>query len=338
MARRIWPIVRNAGYVVGGFLVFLAIALIVLRVTNPDTRKATKWGQIANMPRARGEVASAGVGSKLVIAGGLYGIGRTSDDVYIFDLARNEWTIARSLPAPRHHAAAAALGDAVFISGGAPGATNWTPMDTLWRAQPGLPWRSRAPMPEGRQGHAMVALGGRLYVVGGEGPSDRTLIYDAKANRWTTGASLPAGRDHLRAVAWKGEVWAIGGRNGGVTARVDIYNPMDDRWRPGPSLPRAMSAMAVGVLEDGLHVVGGEHPGVFGGKVIDAHFVLANNGKWGRAARAILPVHGAGYAVLARRLVLAGGAAREGLFSTVSWTPITQGYGPEGFFLKQIQL
>lgn len=338
MLRRIWPIARVVGYVVGALLVLLAIALIVLRVTNPGTRKATKWGQVANMPRARGEVASAGIGSKLVIAGGLYGIGRTSDDVYIFDLARNEWTIARSLPAPRHHAAAAALGDAVFISGGAPGATNWTPTNTFWRAQPGLPWRARARMPEGRQGHTMVALGGRLYVVGGVGPSDRTLIYNPKTDTWTAGASLPDGRDHLRAVAWNGEVWAIGGRDGTPTTRVDIYNPKDDRWRPGPALPRPMSAMAVGVLEDGLHVVGGENPSVFGGQVIDAHFVLGNQREWRRAARSILPVHGAGYAVLARRLVLAGGAAREGLFSTVSWTAVTQGYGPDGFFLKQIQL
>lgn len=334
--RRIRQILRIAGYVVGVFVVMLAVVLVVLRVTNPGPRRASKWGQVANMPRARGEVASAGVGSKLVIAGGLYGIGRTSDDVFIFDRARNEWTIARSLPAPRHHAAAAALGNAVYVSGGVPGATNWTPADTLWRAQPGLPWRTRASMPEGRQGHAMVALGGRLYVVGGVGPSDRTLIYDPKTDSWTTGAALPAGRDHLRAVGWNGEVWAIAGRSGAPTARVDIYNPKDDRWRPGPALPRAMSAMAVGVLSDGLHVVGGEHPGVFGGEVIDAHFVLRK--QWQRAARPVLPVHGAGYAVLAGRLILAGGASREGLFSTVSWTPITQGYAPDGFFVKQLQL
>lgn len=327
---------RIAGYVAGSFAIVLALALPVLRITNPGPRQERKWGRIADMPRARGEVASAGVGSKLVIAGGLYGIGRTSDDVYVYDLARNEWTIARSLPAPRHHAAAAAHAGSVYVSGGASGATSWTPANTLWRAPPGLPWKAQARMPEGRQGHAMVALGGKLYVVGGVGPTDNTLIYNPKRDGWTTGAPLAGNRDHLRAVAWRGEVWAVGGRSGSPTARVDIYNPTDDAWRRGPALPEPMSAMAVGVLEDGLHVVGGEHPGVVSGRVIDAHYVLNERGRWRRAIRPILPVHGAGYAVMSRRLVIAGGAAREGLLSTISWTPITQGYGPEGFFLKQL--
>jgi N-acetylneuraminic acid mutarotase len=330
--RRIGLVLRVIGYGLGSLVVILAVALAVLRVTNPGPRKSDRWMRVAEMPRARGEVAAAAVGRHLVVAGGLYGIGRTADVVHIYDMSRNEWTRARSLPSPRHHAAAAGLGEHVYISGGAPGATDWSPTDNLWRAPLGLPWRAMARMPEGRQGHAMVGLGGRLYVVGGVGRSDRTLIYDAATNKWTMGAPLPSGRDHLRAVAWRGEVWAIGGRNPSPVSRVDIYDPKADRWRRGPSLPQPMSAMAVGVVKGALHVVGGEHPGLIGGRVIDEHFrLLAGSTRWRTAARLALPVHGAGYGVVSGRLVVAGGAAREGLLSTISWTPITQLYFPEGF-------
>lgn len=331
IGRRIRLALRILAYVLGGLIVVIAVALVVLRVTNPAPREAARWLSVAEMPQARGEVASAIVGTRFVVAGGLYGIGRTSDAVHVYDVGRNEWTRTRSLPSPRHHAAAAGLGDNVYLSGGAPGATDWTPTDNLWRARPGFPWRSMEPMPEGRQGHAMVAVEGKLFVVGGVGATDRTLIYDPAEDGWTAGAPLPFGRDHLRAVVWRGEIWAIGGRSGGTTDRVDVYDPRADAWRPGPALPQPMSAMAVGVLEDGLHVVGGEDPRFVVGGVIDAHYVLGEEAEWRRASRPILPVHGAGFAVHQGRLIVAGGASREGALSTISWTPVTQAFRPQGF-------
>jgi N-acetylneuraminic acid mutarotase len=336
LGRRIRLALRIVAYVLGGLIVVSAIALTVWRVTNPGPREAPRWLSIAEMPQARGEVASAIVGTRFIVAGGLYGIGRTSDAVHVYEVSRNEWTRTRSLPAPRHHAAAAGLGEYAYLTGGAPGATDWTPTDTLWRARPGFPWRAMARMPEGRQGHAMVAFRDRLYVIGGVGESDRTLVYDPRTDRWSGASALPSGRDHLRAVVWGSEIWVIGGRSGGVTSRVDIYDPADDSWREGPVLPRPMSAMAVGALEDGLHVVGGEDPRFYLGGVIDEHYVLAaRSRRWRSTSRALLPVHGAGYAVHAGRFLVAGGATREGVLSTISWTPVVQAFRPQGF-LRQL--
>jgi N-acetylneuraminic acid mutarotase len=321
-------------------LVLLAItaAIVVLRVTNPDVRDTTSWSRLADMPQQRGETASAAVGARLVVAGGLYGVGRAADSVYVYDSARNEWSVGRRLPGPRHHAAAAGLGGHVYVSGGASSATDWAPTDTFWRAEPGGAWRALSRMPEGRQGHAMAAVDGRLYVVGGVGPSSRTLIYDPMSDRWSTGAPLPLGRNHLRAVAWGGEVWAIGGRDRAPTTRVDIYSPKTDTWRPGPELPSAMSAMAVGVLADGLHVVGGEDPATRGGRVIHEHYVIARGERrWSSGDEQMLPVHGAGYGVISRRLIVAGGATRQGVFSTVSWTAVTQRYRPSGYDTKHYE-
>jgi hypothetical protein len=90
-----------------------------------------------------------------------------------------------------------------------------------------------------------------------------------------------------------------------------------------------MSAMAVGVLEGSLHVVGGEDPSAFGGRVIDGHFVLRRSSqRWTAGSRPLLPVHGAGYAVHGDRLIIAGGASRQGAFSILSWTGLTQIFAP----------
>lgn len=321
---------RIARVLLAAVLALLLIAtasVVVLRLTNPRAKPELGWLRAMNMPRRpRGEAAAAMAGTRLVVAGGLYGIGRTSADVDFYDLKQRQWIIGIPLPAPRHHAAAAALGDTVYVAGGASGATNWTPRTDVWRSQPGGKWERVEAMPDGRVGHAMVAFGSKLYVFGGVGRTDATLVYDPKSG-WTTAAPLPAGRDHLRAAVWKNEIWVIGGRGSGLSRRVDIYDPARDRWRPGPRLPKPMSAMAVGVLSERLHVIGGENPALIGGHVLPDHFQLKDGSTvWERRAPPPLPVHGAAFGAYQDVIFVAGGSTRQGALSVLSWTPMTQVY------------
>jgi N-acetylneuraminic acid mutarotase len=321
---------RIARALLAAVLALLLIAtasVVVLRLTNPRAKPELGWLRTAYIPRQpRGEAASAMAGHRLVVAGGLYGIGRTSANVDFYDVKQRQWIIGIPLPAPRHHAAAAALGDSVYVTGGAASATNSSPRTDVWRSQPGGKWQRVAPMPEGRVGHAMVAFGSKLYVFGGVGATNATLVYDPKSG-WSTAAALPAGRDHLRAVVWEGEVWVIGGRKSGLTKRVDIYDPVQDRWHAGPDLPKAMSAMAVGILSGRLHVIGGENPAFIGGRVLQDHFLLKEDSTtWERRAPPPLPVHGAAFGAYQDVMFIAGGSTRQGALSVLSWTGLTQVY------------
>lgn len=310
-------------------VVVLAGALLgFFWATNPDPAASPGWSRLADMPGPRGEVAAANVGARLVVAGGLRGLGGASEEVSVYQIERDEWAAGEPLPSPRHHAAASALEGWLYVSGGASSATAWTPRDDVWRSRPGGAWRTVEKMPEGRQGHAMVSWGGRLYVIGGVGDTDRTLIYRSDEG-WATGTPLPIGRDHLRAAPWGDEIWVLGGRTGDPVTRVDAYDPRADRWRRGPDLPKPTSAMAVGVVDDELHVVGGEDPDFIGGGVIPEHFVLTRGGReWRTGSRPVLGVHGAGFAVHGGRLIIAGGASRQGALSVVSWTGVTQVFAP----------
>jgi hypothetical protein len=91
-----------------------------------------------------------------------------------------------------------------------------------------------------------------------------------------------------------------------------------------------MSAMGAGLLEDGIHVVGGEDPATFGGGVIDRHFTIDPNAPaaaWREAGRPILAVHGAASGIVFGKLVMAGGSRRQGTFSVLAWTGLTQAFG-----------
>jgi N-acetylneuraminic acid mutarotase len=328
--RLLWRVVKILLGLIAGVVAIAAIAILVLKATNPKPEDREGWALGATMGEARGESASAMYGDRLIVIGGLRGIGTTSDTVSVYDIENDRWARADPVPEPIHHAAAATAKGNVFVSGGAHSATNWRASGVVSRLRPGQGWSEETRMPEGRQGHAMVAIGDKLYVVGGVGVTDRTLIYDIGDGEWTLGAELPEGRDHLRAVVLDKKIWALGGRSGKPTGRVDVYDPKKDEWSPGPALPEPMSAMAAGVVGDVIHVVGSEDPTFIGGGVSSAHHVLREKSdEWERLGTQPLGVHGAAFGVYNDTLVVAGGASRNGALSVLSWTNITQAFTAE---------
>jgi hypothetical protein len=181
-------------------------------------------------------------------------------------------------------------------------------------------------MPEPRWGHRMVAHGGRLVVVGGQGPTARVLIYDP-VDGWTTGAPMPAPRDHLSVVVLDDRIWAVGGRAPESLSRVDIYDPVGDRWEAGPALPAPTSGAAEGVVNGRILIYGGEEPALWGGEVFDRHWMLDPDGapeRWQPAPPPPLAVHGADGAVFQGTLLIAGGASRHGALSVIAWTDLVQ--------------
>jgi N-acetylneuraminic acid mutarotase len=316
------------GLVLGG-VAYLA----VLTVGNPAPREAAGWTLLATLPTARGETAAAVAGDRLYLIGGLTGLGGdASAEVSVYDPAGDAWNTAPAVPSPRHHAAAVGLNSTVYVSGGGPTASDWTPQPALWALDADADaWRDLAPMPEGRLGHRMLAIGERLYVVGGVGDTGRVLAYDVAAGTWTAGAEMPSPpRDHLAAVVVDGEIWTIGGRSGGQNhARVDIYDPGTDSWRSGPPLPEPTSGAAEGLLGGVILISGGEDSA----GVIERHWqldtTLGDAAAWEPLAPPPLTVHGAHGATIDDRFLIVGGALRQGAFSRFSWTGANQAYRPQ---------
>ncbi|MGH2829285.1 MAG: Kelch repeat-containing protein [Actinomycetota bacterium] len=328
--------------VFGAFVGYLATG------NRPPRRASDGWLRVRHMPEGRGELATAIVEGRpggprlcpsdpcperLVFAvGGLGGaFARTSNRVDVFEPPANAWRRGPDLPEPRHHLAATGLGDTLYVTGGAAGATDFTPHANVWRLRPGRTSFERlAEMPEARAGHAMVAIRDRLYVVGGKGSTARVMIFDPAAG-WKTGAPLPGSRDHAAAVAVADRVVVIGGRSdAGLSDRVDIYDTNTDTWSEGPPLPEANSAAAVAFLSDGLvHVVGGEKPNLIGGAVRDRHFVLDPAARlWLEGPKPLLAVHGTPAVNIQGRMLIIGGSRRAGPLSVLGWTGFSQVFDP----------
>src|SRR5262249_47099148 len=176
---------------------------------------------------------------RLYVAGGIAQLA-ASPAFQVYDPASGSWRSLAPLPEPRHHFGMAALAGRIYVSGGYRGLPFGDPHRETWgydiaRGQwadpPHLPAGRGAPPPGGprRAAHAMVALGDRLYLVGGVGSEPETVfVYDRKLESWSRlRTALPTPREHLAAVALEGKLYVIGGRwsGRGNLAALEIYDP-----------------------------------------------------------------------------------------------------------------
>lgn len=127
-------------------------------------------------------------------------------------------------------------------------------------------WSALPPLPEPRSSHDALALGGRVYVLGGWNLRDDSdaahwfeegLVLDLDAARpeWKPIAQ-PFQRRGLSVSACAGEIYAVGGMTSAdeITGRVDVLDPERGTWREAPAFPDP--GFGVAVVTVGERVVG----------------------------------------------------------------------------------
>jgi len=132
------------------------------------------------------------------------------------------------------------------------------------------PWIPLPPIAGGRrQEHAVAALDGKIYVVGGfitpPGSAlalitDAVEAYDTATGTWEAVAPLPLEVHHVAAVASGGRLYVIGGLQTIGFIPIDTlyeYDPMEDEWRRRANLPARRGAMAAAEIDGLLYAVGG---------------------------------------------------------------------------------
>jgi N-acetylneuraminic acid mutarotase len=157
-------------------------------------------------------------------------------------------------------------------------------------APPGA-WVLKAPMPAIRNEVAATALGGKVYVLGGNiggGAADlaRNEEYDPATDQWRVRWPLPRGANHMNAVAVNGKIYAIGGfadaRHVNPVDGVFEFDPAANSWRTLAPLSGPRGSVAVAAVDGKIHAIGGRGPDF---KPVATHQVLdPATGKWSEAA------------------------------------------------------
>ncbi len=277
------------------------------------------WKTRSPLPAPRQEVASALLDGRIYILGGLGSGGGRRVEVY--DIASDAWSRGPDLPRGHHHGSAAALGGRIYSIGGfaLAGIVFSTPMDEVWSLEPGSgQWLERARLPRPRGSLVSLALGGRIYAIGGRDAFDSFSdvdIYDPVSDEWTSGPPLPAAVDHLAAAVWEGKIYAVGGRltrNAAFlsnSAALHVFDPDEGSWTRLSPMPTPRSGHAAAAIGGFMLVMGGEIPGVFGEN--EAYDPAAD--RWLELPSLPTPRHGLGVQAWAGSVFAAAGGTVAGL-------------------------
>jgi hypothetical protein len=301
-----------AGIALLGVLVVATTVLGVRRAVlpSPSGHVAGPWRTQATLDTPRDDFGTVVVAGRIWVVGGMTGE-RANElgSVEVYDPHADSWSAGPAMPAGRSSVGAARVGDVVYViggsarSGGRVGVSDATAaLDTATRR-----WTRLPPVPTPRYELAAVAVGGRVYAIGGDtgaGPVRTVEVYDTRTRLWSAGPPLPKPRASLRAAYLDGRIYAVGGLRGDAdSADVQVLDVATGKWSAGPPLPTPLSNFGLGVYEGRLHALRhGDHftyrPGDTG---------------WHRAPAMPTSRHGVGVATAAGRMYVVGGCSERPL-------------------------
>jgi glucose/arabinose dehydrogenase len=225
------------------------------------------------------------------------------------------WRAAAPTATARQEVSYVRLGDRFYLAGGGREHEVYDPSTDTWSAAAALPERL-----DHIQG---VALGGRLYYVGGleafpEPASAAVLVYDPERDAFETAAPMARPRGGGGVAVHDGRIYYLGGlHEGEAVAWVDVYDPATDTWRELPDMPRARDHFQAHVVGGRLYAIGGRDTGV-DAFVAETDVLDLRTGRW-RTGGAPIPTPRGGYgsAVVDGQIVVLGGEAPDRVFAEV---------------------
>ncbi len=199
--------------------------------------QADTWSARAPLPFPLAAYGAAALGGKLYLFGGWDGAQNRADTL-IYDPASDSWGSGTALAEPRAFLAASALGGVIYVAGGFDGereAAAVAAYDPAGEGRAAGPWTPRAPLSQPRGGLGLVALGSRLYAIGGGWTEALTFNeqYDTRTDAWSRIETPIVGQwRNLGAVALGNKVYAIGGWGGSYLSNNEEYQALLQQLLP----------------------------------------------------------------------------------------------------------
>ncbi len=241
------------------------------------------------------------------------------------------WSRVASAPTARTEVTAATVSDKVYVVGGfsAPNLANildLTITDKVEEYDPSTDrWQVRSALPAKLHHAAAVALGERLYVIGGFTkslpsiwqPVNSLYVYDPRTDSWTAGPPMPTARGALAVSQIEGRIIAIGGYGESEnTGAVELYDPTAQKWDILPSIPTPRDHLVAATVQGLVYVIGGRlgrdyHRNL---SVVDVYDPVTR--QWTKAPDLPTGRSGMTAAVIDDVIYVVGGEAPGGTFST----------------------
>ncbi|MFG2305552.1 carboxypeptidase regulatory-like domain-containing protein [Actinacidiphila glaucinigra] len=178
-------------------------------------------------------------------------------------------------------------------------------------------WTKLASASDMREMPAHGFIGGKLYAVGGWGPSgapDAKLeIYDPQTNSWATGASAPKPYAASGTTVLDGKLYMIGGCGADSCGTTDasVYDASTDTWSQIADYPERISWEACGAIDGRIYCAGGLGPA--DNDILHTYAYDPVTDTWTQLADVPAPQWSSSYSAANGRLILVGGIGNSEL-------------------------
>ena len=236
------------------------------------------------LSRPRSSAAVAGVGLWFLVAGGFEqsGTGSPSDQVDIYDISQQQFTLTDNLSARRGSLAGAASGTFIVFGGGLTNGGVYSAVVDVWDTTT-KQFIAPLTLSVARSQLVAVAAGGLIVFAGGVnggGPQSTVDLFDVATAAFVAPTAMSVGRARLAACAAGSLVFLGGGQTSGgqPTDLLEVYDASARAWVPTASrLSAARYDLAAG--SDSLEVLfaGGTDQSGAARDIIDVFDALSAN-------------------------------------------------------------
>jgi len=212
-----------------------------------------------------------------VVDNKIYVIGGYDDTcmstVEVFDPSTNEWStpVTTGVFTPRAHLTSNTVNGKIYAMGGVQydSLQNKVFLSTVEVFDPQTnSWST--PVTTGsltaRSSHVSVVVGGKIYIIAGEGPGAKTVdVFDPASNHWSSPAATITERTASTANVLDNKIFVMGGYVGIDVNLVEVFDPSSNSWDiPDASGTfTAREGIASSVVGKSIYVLGGLSEGGF---------------------------------------------------------------------------
>jgi len=291
-------VIGQKWYVMGGYDAPNVQARGIVTVYDAST---DTWTDKKSMQIPAHHAAAVALNGKIYVFGGF--VGRPGTKVWqpipsamLYDPEADSWKELAPMPTPRGAAQAVAVDGKIYVIGGAHANIAGKPMtEPLWVGVPEIvvgtveeydpatnSWRSRAPMPTGRNHFLAAAVDGKIYAINGRLGSpfvtmsdvtDLVEAYDPATDSWSYKGRSPTRRGDVAGDVYNGKIYVTGGEyeepQGKITFwAFEAYDPKTNSWQTLPHMQIARHGFVANFIQNEFHAAGGSfqsdgEPGIF---------------------------------------------------------------------------
>ncbi len=176
-------------------------------------------------------------------------------------LGPGAWETRAALPEANSECAVTELDGLVYVIGGYPASRVTVPTVQVYDASTDR-WSLTTPLPTPLNHSVAAAVGGRIYVIGGQSDSggssfvDLVFAYDPATRAWSAREPMLSPRSAMASAVIGTRIYVAGGRppRGSDFA---VYDTERDEWTSLPPLPTQRNHLAAAAIGGRVYVAGG---------------------------------------------------------------------------------